>query len=94
MAPVVLLKRPGTPMPTVSTAPASRPASISRSITASGPASARVFFWPRAATSAVLQDDPLDVRSSQVEPEVAAHLAVQPPSTTSTVPVTNGAVAR
>ena len=42
----------------------------------------------------VLQDDPLDVRSSQVEPEVAAHLAVQPPSTTSTVPVTNGAVAR
>ena len=39
------------------------------------------------------EDDPLDVRRAEIEPEVP-HRTAQPPSTVSTVPVTNGAVAR
>ena len=41
----------------------------------------------------VLEHDPLDVGGAEIEPEVP-HRTDQPPSTVSTVPVTNGAVAR
>jgi hypothetical protein len=37
----------------------------------------------------ILQHNPLDVRGAQVESEMTAHLEVQPPSITRTVPVTN-----
>ena len=42
---------------------------------------------------AVLEHDPFHVRAAEVEPEVP-HRTDQPPSTVSTAPVTNGAVAR
>ena len=48
---------------------------------------------PLRDEAVVLDDGPLHVRPAQVEPE-RPHLAVQPPSTVSTAPVTNGAVAR
>ena len=86
-------KRPGTPMPTVSTAPASRPAATSLPITPSGPSAARVSSRAVGRDLVVLEDDPLDVRRAEIEPEVP-HRTAQPPSTVSTVPVTNGAVAR
>ena len=41
----------------------------------------------------VLEHHQLDVRPAEIEAE-ASHRAVQPPSTVSTAPVTNGAVAR
>ena len=41
-----------------------------------------------------LQHDRLDRRAAEVEAEVTAHRAVQPPSTVSTAPVTNSADAR
>ena len=47
-----------------------------------------------APVAVALEHDALDRRAAEVEAEVAAHRAVQPPSTVSTAPVTNGAVAR
>ncbi len=41
-----------------------------------------------------VEDDELHVGAADVEPDPARHRAVQPPSTVSTAPVTNGAVAR
>jgi hypothetical protein len=42
----------------------------------------------------VVDDRGLDVRAAEVEPQMEAHRAVHPPSTVSTVPVTNRAPAR
>ena len=93
---------PGIVTPAVSTPPTSaasaRPNSPSCATIAAGGSCERVSTTSLAhlavRVAVVLEHDALDRRAAEVEAEVAAHRAVQPPSTVSTAPVTNGAVAR
>ena len=65
--------------------------------TSSGPpATSWAAAGPALASSAALAGDDrgLDVRAAEIEPEMERHRAVHPPSTVSTLPVANGAVAR
>ena len=62
-------------------------------MTPSGPSAARVSSLSVGRDLVPFEDDPLDVGRAEIEPEVP-HRTAQPPSTVSTVPVTNGAVAR
>ena len=80
-------------MPTVSTGPASRPAADEPADDAVGPLGGARLEPSVGRDLVPFEDDPLDVRRAEIEPEVP-HRTAQPPSTVSTVPVTNGAVAR
>ena len=72
---------PGTPIPSVPIdgrrSRSVRPIVARRPMTASGPSLARVGTWPRSIArhdvAVRLDDGPLEVRDTEVDPEVQAH---------------------